>query len=127
MSLRPHPGPAAAHPLQIATTGSGAEAGQGVASPAGLDARYEQLRHAVLHDRARAFPLGLGILIARGVTAWKRLLTSITVAAGTTPAHQNPPAPASRLQQPVPPPMPAQLTSQLVHVLADLAVTLAGG
>jgi len=27
-----------------------------------LDARYEQLRHAALHARGTAFPLGLGVL-----------------------------------------------------------------
>jgi len=34
-----------------------------------LDARYEQLRHAALHARATAFPLGLGVLTSKGVTA----------------------------------------------------------
>jgi hypothetical protein len=37
-----------------------------------LDARYEQLRHAALHARATAFPLGLGVLTSKGVTAWRR-------------------------------------------------------
>jgi hypothetical protein len=97
------------------------EAGQDVAAPGGLDARYEQLRHAVLHDRARAFPLGLGVLIARGITAWRRLLAGITATAATATTATIRPAPGS-----VPQPMPTQLTSQLVHVLADLAVTLAG-
>jgi hypothetical protein len=134
LPLPPHPGPAAAYPPEIATTGSGAEAGQESAATAGLDARYEQLRHAVLHDRARAFPLGLGVLIARGVTAWRRLLAGITAtptpacatttaATGTLPAPQGRPQPAPTSS---PPPVPAVLTSQLVHVLADLAVTLAG-
>ena len=36
----------------------------------GLDARYEQRRHAALHGRVSAFPLGLGVLTSKGVTAW---------------------------------------------------------
>ena len=32
------------------------------------DARYEQLRHAALHARAEAFPLGLGVTAGKGVT-----------------------------------------------------------
>ncbi|MDF3311599.1 hypothetical protein P3H15_42225 [Rhodococcus sp. T2V] len=43
-----------------------------------LDTRYEQLRHAALHERARAFPLGLGVLVGRGITAWRWALTRLT-------------------------------------------------
>ena len=47
----------------------------------GLDARYEQLRHAALHARAEAFPLGLGVLTGKGVTAWRHALAGLTSAA----------------------------------------------
>lgn len=104
-----------------------AEAGQDTATPAGLDARYEQLRHAVLHDRAHAFPLGLGLLIARGVTAWARQLThlaTVTGPVGPNPAHPSvPPAPAGA---PRPNRLPPVAATQLVHALAGLAVALAG-
>ena len=112
-SLRPSPGHAAAEP------GPSPDAGQARAPGGGLDARYEQLRHAVLHARATAFPLGLGVLTGKGVTAWRRALTRLTSApAGTT----RPPAPA------VPPPglPPGPVTTELVHALAGLAAALAG-
>jgi hypothetical protein len=85
-----------------------------------LDARYEQLRHAALHARATAFPLGLGMLTGKGVTAWRRALARLTCApaTGTTPA----PSPAAR--PPGPPPGP--VTTELIHALAGLAVALAG-
>ncbi len=50
------------------------DAGQVTAPGGGLDARYEHLRHAALHARAQAFPLGLGVLTGKGVTAWQRAL-----------------------------------------------------
>src|SRR5206468_10568085 len=71
LSLRPSPGHAAADP---GGPPCAPDAGQD-AAPAGLDARYEHLRHAVLHDRARAFPLGLAVLIGKGVAACQRLAT----------------------------------------------------
>jgi hypothetical protein len=85
-----------------------------------LDARYEQLRHAVLHARATAFPLGLGVLTGKGVTAWRRALACLTSAPACTTTR--PPAPAG------PPPglPPGPLTTELVHALAGLAVALAG-
>jgi hypothetical protein len=85
-----------------------------------LDARYEQLRHAALHARATAFPLGLGVLTGKGVTAWRRALARLTCApaAGTAPA----PSPAARPAGPLPGPV----TTELVHALAGLAVALAG-
>ena len=73
LSLRPSPGHAAADP------GDRPEAGQVTAPGGGLDARYEQLRHAALHARAQAFPLGLGVLTRSGVTAWQRALASLAV------------------------------------------------
>jgi hypothetical protein len=83
-----------------------------------LDARYEQLRHAALHARATAFPLGLGVLTGKGVTAWRRALARLTCAPGTTPA----PSPAA----PPPAPLPGPAATELVHALAGLAVALAG-
>ena len=77
----PSPGHAAAEP------GARPDAGQVTAPGGGLDARYEQLRHAALHARAEAFPLGLGVLTGKGVTAWRHALASLTPAA---------PRPASR-------------------------------
>lgn len=80
MPLRPSPGPAAAEP--DARDDRRLDAGQ-ASAPGGepdarLDARYEQLRHAALHARARAFPLGFGVLIGNGVTAWRRLVSHLT-------------------------------------------------
>ena len=76
LSLLPSPGHAAAEP------GARPDAGQDSAPGGGLDARYEQLRHAALHARAEAFPLGLGVLTRSGVTAWRHAL------AGLAPAGQ---------------------------------------
>jgi hypothetical protein len=106
-SLLTSPGHAAAEP------GDRPDAGQ-AGTPGGvLDARYEQLRHAALHARGAAFPLGLGVLAGKGVTAWQRALASLAPAARTAPA--GPPAPAVR-----PDPLPAGLISVLA------AVALAG-
>ena len=105
LSLLPSPGHAAAEP------GARLDAGQGTAPGGGLDARYEQLRHAALHARGEAFPLGLGVLAGKGVTAWHRTL------AGLAPAA--PPALAGRRD-----PLPAGLAAELISVLT--AVALAG-
>jgi hypothetical protein len=35
------------------------------------------LRDAALHARARAFPLGLGVLISKGVAGWQRVLAHL--------------------------------------------------
>jgi hypothetical protein len=83
------------------------------ASGAVLDDGYEQLREAALHARAEAFPLGLGVLTARGVTAWRRAVTSLTPG---TPAPRVAGAPRLTL--------PGQLAAELVNALA--AVALAG-
>ena len=115
LSLRPSPGHAAAEP------GARPDAGQDTAPGGGLDARYEQLRHAALHARAEAFPLGLGVLTRGGVTAWRRAL------AGLAPAGPGTAAPAAR------PPgthpahaagLPAPVAAELISALA--AVALAG-
>ena len=92
--------------------------GQARVPGSGPGARYEQLRHAALHARASAFPLGLGVLISRGVTAWRRTLAHLTCAAtsSTTPTS----SPAAR------PPLPGPAATELVHALAGLAVALAG-
>lgn len=84
-----------------------------------LDARYEQLRHAALHARVTAFPLGLGVLTSKGVTAWRRALARLTSAPTSTTTR--PPAPAA----PPPRPLPGPVTTELVHALAGLAVALA--
>ena len=115
LSLLTSPGHAAAEP------GTSLDVGQDSAPGSGLDARYEQLRHAALHARAEAFPLGLGVLARGGVTAWRHAL------AGLTPIRPGVAAPA------VPPPgthptppagLPAPLAGELINVLA--AVALAG-
>jgi hypothetical protein len=107
----------------------GPDAGQ-VGVPGGaLDARYEQLRHAALHARATAFPLGLGVLIGKGVTAWRRALAHLTHTTTSNPAPntaQTPPgaAVAGTPQASVQP--PDSVATELVHALAGLAVALAG-
>ena len=78
-----------------------------------MDARYEQLRHAALHARAEAFPLGLGVLTGKGVTTWRRTL------AGLIPAATPPAAPVPRAGAPG---LPAA-TRELIDILA--AMTLA--
>jgi hypothetical protein len=115
LSPRPSPGRAAAEP------GARPDAGQACAPGGGLDARYEQLRHAALHARAEAFPLGLGVLTRGGVTAWRHAL------AGLAPAGPGAAAPAGRPPGTHPVPaggLPAPVASQLISVLA--AVALAG-
>jgi len=85
---------------------------------AGLDAGYEQLRHAALNTRAEAFPLGLAVLTRKGVTAWRRALSNLT---GDQPAVLAPTAPstgASRCS------LPGHIAAELIDALA--AVALAG-
>jgi hypothetical protein len=115
LSLPPSPGPAAAEP------GARPDAGQARGPGSGLDARYEQLRHAALHARAEAFPLGLGVLTGQGVTAWRHALAGLTPAGPGTAAPAGPP-PGTH---PAPPAgLPAPLAAELINVLA--AVALAG-
>jgi len=109
LSLLPSPGHAAAD------LGACPEAGQARVPGSGLDARYELLRHAALHARGEAFPLGLGVLAAKGVTAWWRALASLAPAARATPAAT--PAPAGPTA-----PLPAGLAAELVSALAALAL-----
>jgi len=79
---------------------------------AGPDARYEHLRHAALHARAEAFPLGLAVLTRQGLTAWTRTLAELT----PTPTAPTPAATDA------PTPLPAVLTRELVNILAALTL-----
>ena len=68
--------------------------------------------------RAEAFPLGLGVLAGKGVTAWQRTLASLAVPQ---------PAPAGRLPGSAPAQparLPAPVAAELISALA--AVALAG-
>ena len=113
LSLLTSPGHAAAEP------GARPDAGQVTAPGGGLDARYEQLRHAALHARAEAFPLGLGVLTGKGVTAWQHALASVAPAAAPARPVTLPPA-GPRAAMPAP---PARLAAELIHALAGLALT----
>jgi len=117
LPLLTSPGHAAAEP------GARPDAGQDTAPGGGLDARYEHLRHAALHARAEAFPLGLGVLTGKGVTAWQRALAGLTPArpGAAAPARQPPgtrPAQAAGL--------PAPVAAELISVLAAVALAAAG-
>jgi hypothetical protein len=109
LSLLPSPGHAAAEP------GARLDVGQDRIPGSGLDVRYEQLRHAALHARAEAFPLGLGVLAGKGVIAWRHALASLAPAA---PA----PSPARPLPVGSAPSLPAALAAELVNALAGLAL-----
>jgi len=75
-------------------------------------ARYEHLRHAALHARAEAFPLGLAVLTRQGLTAWTHVLAELT----PTPTAPTPAATHA-------PPLPcAALTRELVNILAALTL-----
>ena len=112
-SLLTSPGHAAAEP------GARPDAGQATAPSGGRDARYEELRHAALHARAQAFPLGLGVLAAKGVTAWQRTLASLAVPQPALAGRLLPgPAPAQPAR------LPAPVAAELISALA--AVALAG-
>ena len=89
-----------------------------------LDARYEQLRHAALHARATAFPLGLGVLTGKGVTAWRRILARLAPAAA--PGMPRTTSGAATRAPGVPAALPGPVAAELVHVLAAVAVALAG-
>jgi len=117
LSPRPSPGRAAAEP------GARPDAGQVTAPCGGLDARYEQLRHAALHARAEAFPLGFGVLTRGGVTVWRHALAGLAPAGpgAAAPACQPPgtrPAQAAGL--------PAPVAAGLINVLAAVALAAAG-
>ena len=107
LSLLTSPGHAAAEP------GTRLDAGQDSAPGSGLDARYELLRHAALHARGEAFPLGFGVLTGKGVTAWRHALADLA------PVPTGRAAPAAR-----PAEVPAPVAAELISALA--AVALAG-
>ena len=109
LSLRPSPGHAAAEP------GARLDAGQDSAPGSGLDARYEQLRHAALHARAEAFPLGLSVLASKGVTAWRHALACVVPAYG--------PGGTSRPAGPDPGPAGRRVISALAAVALVRSVT----
>jgi hypothetical protein len=111
LSPTPSPGLAAAEP------GTCPDAGQDSTPGSGLDARYEQLRHAALHARAEAFPLGLGLLTSKGVTAWRNAITGLTPA---LPARRPPPSGPARPGDRAA--LPAALTAELISVLAGLVL-----
>jgi hypothetical protein len=117
LSPRPSPGRAAAEP------GARPDAGQACAPGGGLDARYEQLRHAALHARAEAFPLGFGVLTRGGVTAWRNTL------AGLAPAGPGTAAPAARPPGTCPAQaagLPGPVAAELISVLAAVALAADG-
>jgi hypothetical protein len=70
------------------------------------------LRHAALHARAEAFPLGLAVLTRQGLTAWTRTLAELT---------PTPTAPTLAATDP-PTLLPAALTRELVNILAALTL-----
>jgi hypothetical protein len=117
LSLLTSPGHAAAEP------GARLDAGQDSAPGGGLDARYEQLRHAALHARAEAFPLGLGVLTGQGVTAWRHALAGLTCAASpdTAVRARQPPGthPAAGTG------LPAPVAAELINALAAVALAVA--
>jgi hypothetical protein len=116
LSLLTSPGHAAAEPENRP------DAGQDSAPGGGLDARYEQLRHAALHARAEAFPLGLGVLTRGGVTAWRHALAGLTPPGTAAPA-----VPPPGTHHPTPPAgLPAPVAAQLISVLAAVALAAAG-
>ena len=118
LSLLTSPGRAAAEP------DNRPDAGQHRVPGSGLDARYEQLRHAALHARAEAFPLGLGVLTGKGVTAWRHALASLTPA---RPGVAAPAVPPPGTDHPTPPAgLPAPLAAELINVLAAVALAAAG-
>jgi hypothetical protein len=115
LSLLTSPGHAAAEP------GTSLDACQDSAPGGGLDARYEQLRHAALHTRAEAFPLGLGVLTGKGVTAWRHALAGLAPAGPAAPAARPPgPQPAQAAG------LPAPVAAELINVLAAVALAAAG-
>ena len=87
----------------------------------GLNAHYEQLRHAALHHRAQAFPLGLGVLRGNGVIAWHRV-----VADRAPPPSHHAPTPASSTAATAAGAgqraLPVDLTGELINILAAMAL-----
>ena len=70
----------------------------------------------------QAFPLGLGVLTGKGITAWQRALAGLTLARpGTTAPARQPPGtrPAQAAVLPVP------VAAELISVLAAVALAAA--
>jgi hypothetical protein len=108
-------------PSPPAPDGPAAQPGPDPAAGRGLHA-YEQLRHAALHHRAQAFPLGLGVLSGNGVIAWHRVVADLAPTTGhhaPIPASGVPATPAGAGDRA----LPVDLTGELVNILA--AMTLA--
>lgn len=108
-------------PATPARAGRAAHPAADPATGRGLDAHYEQLRHAVLHHRAQAFPLGLGVLCGNGVIAWHRVVADLAPAAGhptPTLAHRIAATPAAAADRA----LPVDLTGELVSILAALTL-----
>jgi hypothetical protein len=72
------------------------------------------LRHAALHERAEAFPLGLAVLTGKGLIAWTRALAELTPTRTARTAPASPPTPATA--------PPAALTRELINILAALTL-----
>jgi hypothetical protein len=71
-----------------------------------------------------AFPLGLGVLTGKGITAGRRALARLTPA--TAPDTAETPSGAVTARTPrAPAPLPDPVTAELVHALAAVAVALA--
>jgi hypothetical protein len=122
-SLRPRPDRAAAPRGICPDAGQGRVPGSGRTTQCGdgdlLDARYEQLRHAALHARATAFPLGLAVLIGKGVAAWLTVLADVIGPPRRAPI----PVPGQPDRSPAPPAaLPAAVTSELVNILAAMTL-----
>ena len=94
--------------------GARLNAGQDSAPGGVLDTHYEQLRHAALHARAEAFPLGLGVLTQQG----RHCLAACPGQPGPRAAT------AGRRPPPGPPRSPPGSQQELISALA--AVALAG-
>lgn len=123
MSLRPSPGLAAAEPdRRHDRYPDVGQATVGGAADARLDTRYEQLRDAALHARGRAFPLGLGVLIGKGVATWRRVMTHLAQPHGSDAVPVLRPESAAHGQAAGRCPLPAALTSELINVLAAVAL-----
>jgi hypothetical protein len=80
------------------------------------------LRHAALHARAEAFPLGLAVLAGKGLIAWTRVLAELTPAPPAWTPTPAPPPPASAPAGAPEPALPAALTRELVNILAALTL-----
>jgi hypothetical protein len=93
--------------------------GHATAPGAGLDAGYEQLRHAALHARAEAFPLGLAVLTGKGTTAWRHALTGLVA---TRPSPNTPGGTITPARSTPVAALPVHVSAELIDALAGLAL-----